>query len=61
MGSFLLPVVTNIYEYMEHFEKLALDSAQQKPWLWLRYIDNRVLSGLMAQSDYKISSATSIV
>jgi hypothetical protein len=24
---------------MEHFEKLALDSAQHKPSLWLRYID----------------------
>jgi hypothetical protein len=38
MGSFLSPIVCNIY--MEHFEKLALDSAQHKPSLWLRYIDD---------------------
>jgi hypothetical protein len=25
---------------MEHFEKLALDSAQHKPSLWLRYVDD---------------------
>jgi hypothetical protein len=29
------PVGNNIY--MDHFDKLASDSAQQKPSLWLRY------------------------
>jgi hypothetical protein len=38
MGSSLSPIVSNIY--MEHFEKLALDSAQDKPLLWLRYVDD---------------------
>jgi hypothetical protein len=33
-----LPIVSNIY--MEHFEKLALDSARHKPSLWLRYLDD---------------------
>jgi hypothetical protein len=37
MGS-SLPIVSNIF--MEHFEKLALDSAQYKPSLWLRYVDD---------------------
>jgi hypothetical protein len=37
MGSSLSPIVSNI---MEHFEKLALDSAQHKPSLWLRYVDD---------------------
>jgi hypothetical protein len=36
MGSSLSPIVSNIF--MEHFEKLALDSAQHKPWLWLQYV-----------------------
>jgi hypothetical protein len=38
MGSSISPIVSNIY--MEHFEKLALDSAQNKPSLWLRYVDD---------------------
>jgi hypothetical protein len=38
MGSSLSPVVSNIF--MEHFEELALDSAQHKPSLWLRYVDD---------------------
>jgi hypothetical protein len=33
MGSSLSPIISNIF--MEHFEKLGLDSAQQKPSLWL--------------------------
>jgi hypothetical protein len=37
-GTSLSPVVSNIF--MEHFEKLALDSAQHKPSLWLRYVDD---------------------
>jgi hypothetical protein len=31
--GFLLPIVSSIF--MEYFEKLALDSAQYKPLLWL--------------------------
>jgi hypothetical protein len=38
MESSLSPIVSNIY--MEHFEKLALDSAQHKPLLWLQYADD---------------------
>jgi hypothetical protein len=38
MGSSLSPVVSNIY--MEHFEQLALDSAQDEQSLWLRYVDD---------------------
>jgi hypothetical protein len=38
MGSSLSPIVTNIF--MEHFEKLALASAQHKPSVWLRYVDD---------------------
>jgi hypothetical protein len=38
MGSSLSPIVSNIF--MEHFEKLALDSAKHKPLLWLRYVDD---------------------
>jgi hypothetical protein len=36
MGSSLSPVISNIF--MEYFEILALDTAEQKPSLWLRYI-----------------------
>jgi hypothetical protein len=38
MGSSLSPIISNIY--MEHFEKLALDSAQHKPLLRLWYVDD---------------------
>ena len=38
MGSPLSPIVVNIY--MEHFEKTALDSAQLRPKLWTRYVDD---------------------
>jgi hypothetical protein len=38
MGSSLSPVMSNIF--MEHFEKLALDSAQHKPSVWLWYVDD---------------------
>ena len=36
MESFLSPVVSNIF--MEYFETLALDTAEQKPSLWLRHV-----------------------
>jgi hypothetical protein len=36
--SSLSPIVSNIF--MEHFEKLALDSAQYKSSLWLQYVDD---------------------
>jgi hypothetical protein len=38
VGSSLSPIVSNIY--MEFFEKLILNSAQYKPSLWLRYVDD---------------------
>ncbi|PNF18952.1 hypothetical protein B7P43_G14912, partial [Cryptotermes secundus] len=38
MGNSLSPIVSNIF--MEHFEKLALDSALYKTSLWLRYMDD---------------------
>jgi hypothetical protein len=38
MGNSFSPIVSNIF--MEHFEKLALDSAKHKPSLWLRYVDD---------------------
>jgi hypothetical protein len=44
--------------YMEHFEKLALDSAQHKPSLWLWYVDTFV-AHLHEQSGYRMPSATS--
>jgi hypothetical protein len=37
MGSSLTFIVSN---NMGHFEKMALDSAQHKPFLWLRYVDD---------------------
>jgi hypothetical protein len=41
MGSSLSPIVNSIF--MEHLEKLALDTAQYKPSLWLRYVDDIVV------------------
>jgi hypothetical protein len=38
MGSSLSPIHSNIFP--EHSEKLALDSAQHKPSLWLQYVDD---------------------
>ncbi|XP_071476521.1 uncharacterized protein [Diadema antillarum] len=38
MGSPLSPIIANIY--MEHFESHALATAQHKPSLWLRYVDD---------------------
>jgi hypothetical protein len=39
MGSSLSPIVSNMY--MEHFERLALYSAQHKPSLCLQYVDDK--------------------
>jgi hypothetical protein len=44
--SSLSLTVSNIC--MEHFRKLALDSSQQKPSPWLRYVDGTLWSGLMS-------------
>jgi hypothetical protein len=38
MGSSLARIVSNYY--MERSEKLPLDSAQHKPSLWLRYVED---------------------
>jgi hypothetical protein len=38
MRNSLSPIVSNTF--VEHFEKLALDSAQHKPSVWLRYVDD---------------------
>ncbi|PNF25737.1 hypothetical protein B7P43_G14161, partial [Cryptotermes secundus] len=41
MRSCLSPIVSNIF--MEHSEKMALDSAQHKPSLWPRYLDDELV------------------
>jgi hypothetical protein len=41
MKSSVSPIVSNIY--MKHFEKLSLNSAHQKPLLWLCYVDDKFL------------------
>ena len=38
MGSPLSPIMANIY--MEHFEEMALESAQLWPKVWKRYVDD---------------------
>jgi hypothetical protein len=38
MGSSLSPILSNIF--LVHSEKLALDSAQHKPSLWLQYVED---------------------
>jgi hypothetical protein len=37
MGCSLSPIISNIY--VEHFETVALESAQHKPFLWLHYVN----------------------
>ena len=38
MGSPLSPIVANIY--MEYSEEMALESAQLRPKVWKRYVDD---------------------
>jgi hypothetical protein len=57
VGRSLSSIFSNIF--MEYFEKLAPDIAQHQPSPWLLKFDD--WSGLMAQNDYKIFSATLIV
>jgi hypothetical protein len=56
MGSCLSPNISNIY--LEHFEKLALDSAQHHCGSIMLML--HLWSSLMAQESYRISSATLI-
>jgi hypothetical protein len=44
MGNSLSQIISNIF--MEHFEKQALDSAQNKPLLWLWYTDDTFVAWL---------------
>ena len=38
LGSPVSAVVANLY--MEHFERIALDTAMVKPMIWKRYVDD---------------------
>jgi hypothetical protein len=57
MGSSLSPIVSNIC--MDHFEKLALDPHNINTTMYSMLV-SYLWSGLMAQTGYRISSATSI-
>jgi hypothetical protein len=59
MGRSLSLIISNTF--MEHFEKLALASAQYKPSVWFRYVDGTFVvwpHGLERLLDF---SATSVV
>jgi retron-type reverse transcriptase len=45
MGSLLSPIIANIY--MDYFEGKAMDFSPMKPNLWVRYVDDTNVSGLM--------------
>jgi hypothetical protein len=49
MGNSLSPVVSNIF--MEHFEEIALDTADHIPTKWVRYVDDTLWFGHMDQQD----------
>jgi hypothetical protein len=38
MGNFLSPVISNLF--MEHFEEIALDTADYKPTKWFGYVND---------------------
>ena len=38
MGSLLSPILADIY--MEHFEQMAIETAQHQPSPWVRYVDD---------------------
>jgi hypothetical protein len=59
MESSLSTIVTNIYT--EHFGKWALNLTQHKPLLCFAMLMTHLWSSLMAESVYRISSATSTV
>jgi hypothetical protein len=60
MGSLLSPVFSNIF--VEHFEKLALDTAEHTPALWLRYIEDTfvVWSGGLASLQESFNHSNSL-
>jgi hypothetical protein len=59
IGRFLSSIISKIY--MDHFEILALDSAQHKPLLWLHYVDDIFVIWPHFPGGYRISSFTTAV
>ena len=57
MGSPLSPIVANIY--MEAFEDKALEEFPVRPRMWLRYVDDILLSGSMGRSNWRDSRSIS--
>jgi hypothetical protein len=43
MRNSLSPVVR--YIFMKHFEEIALDTADHKPTIWLRYVNDIFVEG----------------